>query len=118
MTTQDQTREIVRSYHNAWIAGDVITAVTFLADNFTNLTSINNYYSIPEYEKALCQFAKIVIGLDIISELYGDTEATLIYDVHLATPVGTSRIAEHFRLTDGKISSIISIFDATAWHTK
>ena len=118
MTTTTQTHTVVRSYHDAWLAGDVDTASTFLADTFTNLTSINNYYSVPDYVAALRQFASVVARLDMISELYGDNEATLVYDVQLATPVGTSRIAEHFRLTDGKISSILTIFDGTAWREK
>jgi hypothetical protein len=41
-------------------------------------------------------------------------------DLHLlpsgpATPVGTQRTAEHFRLEDGRIASITPIFDATWW---
>ncbi len=51
----------------------------------------------------------------MISELYGESEATLVYDVHTATPAGTQRTAEHFRLGDGKITSIMLIFDATPW---
>ncbi|WP_211370224.1 hypothetical protein [Nonomuraea turkmeniaca] len=54
-------------------------------------------------------------GLDLISELYGDAEATLVYDVHTATPAGTQRTAEHFRLRGGKISEILLIFDAAPW---
>ena len=60
-------------------------------------------------------FLGIVTGVDMISELYGEGEATLVYDVHTATPVGTQRTAEHFRLRDGGIASIRLIFDATAW---
>src|SRR5512137_2597818 len=116
MTTEIQTREIVRSYHNAWVAGDVTAAGAFLADEFTHLTPMSNYYNRTDYLESLRAFRQLVAGLDMISELYGDAEATLVYEVHTATPIGTSRVAEHFRLTDGKISSITLIFDATAWH--
>ncbi|MER7502807.1 hypothetical protein AB0L05_06190 [Nonomuraea pusilla] len=53
--------------------------------------------------------------MDLISGLYGEPEATLVYDVHTATPAGTQRTAEHFRLTDGRITSIMLIFDSAPW---
>jgi len=39
----------------------------------------------------------------------------LLYDVHTNTPAGTIRTAEHFKVSDGKISSTILVFDATKW---
>ncbi|MET1074257.1 MAG: hypothetical protein ABWY11_16540, partial [Umezawaea sp.] len=53
--------------------------------------------------------------VDLMSELHGDAEATLVYDVHTASPVGTQRTAEHFRLADGRITSILLIFDGAPW---
>ncbi|MFI7635636.1 hypothetical protein [Nonomuraea sp. NPDC049400] len=35
--------------------------------------------------------------------------------VHTATPAGIQRTAEHFRLHDGKITTIMLIFDAAPW---
>ncbi|GGV12992.1 hypothetical protein GCM10010260_59850 [Streptomyces filipinensis] len=59
----------------------------------------------------------IVTGVDMISELYGETEATLVYDVHTSVPaIGTQRTAEHLRRADGRIDTIRLIFDATPWH--
>lgn len=116
MATGTQVREIVRPYHDAWTSGDVTTAGTFLAEKFTNLSPLSNFYNPTEYLASLRQFCQVVTGSDILSELYGDDEATLIYDLHTTTPVGTIRTAEHFRLTGGKISTSILIFDATPWH--
>jgi hypothetical protein len=62
-------------------------------------------------------FVSIVTGVELISELYGEAEATLVYDVHTATPVGTQRTAEHFRLDGGKIVSIMLLFDASPWQS-
>ncbi|WP_370961997.1 hypothetical protein [Amycolatopsis sp. cg9] len=87
----DPTREAVQAYHRARFDGDVTAAAARLADTFS-------------FESPL------------ISELYGESEATLVYDVHTATPVGVQRTAEHFRLRDGKIEAITLIFDATRWH--
>ncbi|MCA6091419.1 hypothetical protein LE181_04440 [Streptomyces sp. SCA3-4] len=56
-------------------------------------------------------------GVDLISELYGESEATLVYDVHTSLPaIGSQRTAEHFHLTNGRIDTIRLIFDATSWH--
>ncbi|GAA2736053.1 hypothetical protein [Streptomyces nogalater] len=56
-------------------------------------------------------------GVDLVSELYGETEAALVYDVHTSIPaVGTQRTAEYFHLTQGRIDTIHLIFDATPWH--
>jgi hypothetical protein len=52
----------------------------------------------------------------LVSELYGEDEATLIYDVHTPTPAGTMRSVDHFKLTGRKISSLELIFDATGWN--
>lgn len=46
---------------------------------------------------------------------HGNGEATLVYDVHTATPVGTQRTAEFFRLRAGLIAEIRLIFDASVW---
>ncbi len=53
----------------------------------------------------------------MLSELYDEGEGTLIYDLETATPVGVQRTAEYFRVQNGKIVSILLIFDATKWHT-
>ncbi|HTK09017.1 MAG TPA: hypothetical protein VL485_17745 [Ktedonobacteraceae bacterium] len=116
MTTEIQSRQVVRSYHDAWISGDVTTAGTFLSNEFTNLTPLTNYYEPAPYLDQLRKFSQQVTGFDMLSELYGTAEATLVYDVHTSMPVGTIRTVEHFRLTDGKISTIILVFDATPWH--
>ena len=108
------TRQIVRDYHEARFRGDVTTASARLADGFTFQSPLMTG-NAEEHLSGITGFLEIVTGVDLISELYGDTEAILVYDVHTATPVGTQRTAEHFRLRDGGIESITLIFDATAW---
>ncbi|MEV4169954.1 hypothetical protein [Nonomuraea sp. NPDC049709] len=63
----------------------------------------------------LAGLLRVVTEVELISELYGKSEATLVYDVHTATPAGVQRTAEHFRLRDGKIAAIMLIFDAAPW---
>lgn len=112
MTTP--TEHTVRAYSNARFGGDVAAAAAQLADGFTFQSPLLSSDAAGHLE-GLPAFLQVVTGVDMISELYAETEATLVYDVHTATPVGTQRTAEHFTLENGRISSVILIFDATAW---
>jgi hypothetical protein len=53
----------------------------------------------------------------LIIELYGQGEATLANDLHTSLPAAPpiQRCAEHFRVTDGRISPMSIISDATPW---
>jgi hypothetical protein len=115
MTTQAQTRRTVRAYHDARFLGDIPAAATHLADQFTFQSPLMTSHDAIGHLAGLAGFLQVVTGVDLISELYDESEATLVYDVHTATPVGTQRTAEHFRLQDGQITSITLIFDATSW---
>ncbi|MET8847796.1 hypothetical protein [Amycolatopsis sp. NPDC004625] len=109
------TRETVRAYHRARFDGDVTAAAAQLADTFTFRSPLIASTDARGHLDGLAAFVGIVTGVDLLSELYGESEATLVYDVHTATPVGTQHTAEHFRLRDGKIEAISLIFDATPW---
>ncbi|MFJ1648131.1 hypothetical protein [Streptomyces sp. NPDC088258] len=109
------TREIVRSYHEAGFGGDVSAAVARLAEPFTFQSPLMRSEDPAGHLAGLPGFLQVVTGVDMISELYGEREATLVYDVHTATPAGTQRTAEHFRLDNAGITSIMLIFDGVPW---
>jgi hypothetical protein len=111
-----RTRQAVQAYHQARFAGDVPAAAAQLAGTFTFQSPLISSGDVTGHLAGLTGFLQVVTGVEMISELYGETEATLVYDVHTATPVGIQRTAEHFRLRDGRIESITLIFDATRWH--
>ncbi|OXM46428.1 hypothetical protein [Amycolatopsis alba] len=108
-------RETVQAYHRARFAGDVPAATTLLGDAFTFRSPMMTA-DADGHLAGLPGFLQVVTGVDMISELYGDAEATLVYDVHTVLPMGIQRTAEHFRLREGRIESITLIFDATPWH--
>ena len=118
MTTinDTDTRRIVRSYHDAWVSGDVDAVGQFLADEVVNPAPFNNHSTSPfsraDYVEGLRRFRQTVTGVDMIGELYGEGEAALVYDVHTSTR-GTFHTSEYFRLTGGLISTVILIFDVT-----
>jgi hypothetical protein len=115
VTTATQTRRIVRAYHAARADGYFAAAATHLAADFTFQSPMLRFDSPSDYLASHAGFQLVVTGLDMISELYGEDQATFVYDLHTATPVGTQRTAEHFRLANGRIASILLIFDASPW---
>ncbi|MFE1408936.1 hypothetical protein ACFW5D_36415 [Streptomyces sp. NPDC058770] len=111
------TRATVRAYHQARFRGDIPAAVRTLAEPFHFQSPLLTSDSPHHHLSGLDAFLGIVSGVDLISELYGESEAILLYDVHTSvSAIGTQRTAEHFHLTDGRIDTIRLIFDATAWH--
>jgi hypothetical protein len=114
----EQTQRIVRGYHDAWVAGEVDAAGAYLAAEVVNPAPFNHYSPDPlsraAYLEFLREFRQRVTGVDLISALYGNEEATLVYAVHTATPAGgrTFPTAEHFRLREGRIAKVLLIFNA------
>lgn len=113
MINASETREVVRGYFDAWTGGDVAAAADYLADDLTFRGSIDSFDAAADYLATLERFRQTVTGVELISELYSDGEATLIYDVDTATPAGTIRTAEHLRVDDDRVRSITLIFDAS-----
>ena len=113
--SRTRTREVVRAYHDAYRRGDVEAIGVLLAEPFAFRSPIMAFDSPRQHLAALDRFVPFVTGVDMISELYGEGEATLVYDLHTSLPPKIQRTAEHFRVVGGRISSIIIIFDATPW---
>ncbi|MEU5256123.1 hypothetical protein [Streptomyces longwoodensis] len=110
------TRRTVRAYHEARFRGDVTTAAAQIGDSFSFRSPFITSDSPTGHLDGLAGLLGIVTDVELISELYGETDATLIYDVHTAPAVGiTQHTAEHFRLHDGRITSIRLIFDSAPW---
>ncbi|MBP0453275.1 hypothetical protein J5Y04_27575 [Kitasatospora sp. RG8] len=110
-----RTRETVRAYHEARLRGDVAGAAAQTGEPFAFRSPLITSSSPTGHLAGLDGFLGLVTGVELLSELYRPEEATLVYDVHTASPVGTQRTAEHFRLRDGRIASIALIFDAAPW---
>ncbi|MFC5824356.1 hypothetical protein [Nonomuraea insulae] len=109
-------RQVVRGYHDARYRGDVAGAVAMVSgESFSFRSPFITSADPAGHLAGLEGFLRVVTEVEMISELYGESEATLVYDVHTATPAGVQRTAEHFRLRDGRISTIMLIFDAAPW---
>ncbi|AKJ15589.1 hypothetical protein ABB07_37660 [Streptomyces incarnatus] len=115
--TAATTRTTVRAYHQARFHGDIPAAARTLSEPFHFQSPLLTSDSTHQHLSGLDAFLGIVTGVDLVSELYGETEATLVYDVPTSVPaIGTQRTSEHFHLTNGRIDTIRLIFDATPWH--
>lgn len=117
MTTDTQTRQLVSAYRAARDAGDAQAAAGYLAPAFSFQSPLMRLDDPDLYLASHTAFQKVVTRTDLISELYGEGEATLLYDLHAPIPGKTQRTAEHFRLAGGKIASILVIFDASPWRS-
>jgi SnoaL-like domain len=115
MTTATQTRRIVPAFIDARTRGDFAAAASHLAPDFSFESPLMRFENPTDYLASQAGLHPLITGLVMISELYGEDEATILFDLHTATPVGSQRTAEHLKLVDGKIASIFILFDASEW---
>ena len=52
----------------------------------------------PEPDVTLVRFVPFITGCELMSELYGNLEATLVHNLHVALPPRMQRCTEHFRI--------------------
>jgi hypothetical protein len=114
--TLEETRAIVRAYHDAYRRRDLPTIASLLGDQFRFSSPMMAFDSPRQHMAALERFVPFVTGCEMISELYAEGEATLVYDLHVSLPPRVQRSAEHFKVHDCRIAEIIIVFDATPWH--
>ncbi|RKE22920.1 hypothetical protein [Streptomyces sp. TLI_171] len=107
----------VRTYHEARFRGDVATAAAQLGPGFRFRSPFLTSDSPTGHLDGLDGLLSIVTAVDLISELYAEDRATLVYDVHTASPAGIQRTAEHFHLHQGRITAITLIFDSAPWQS-
>src|SRR3954470_24942563 len=97
-----------RTYHDAWTAHDFDGATALLAGNLAVEVPINAYPTTESFAAALRGFGSLVTRVDLLSQLAGDGEAMLLYDMQVEG-LGALRIAEHFRVEDGSIVGLRQI---------
>lgn len=103
---------VARAYHLAWTGGRFEEAAGYLAENLTVEVPINSYPTKASFIQAVRFTREMVSGIEVLSELGGDGEALVLYD--MALPFGIMRVAEHFSVSDGRINRIRQIHDTHA----
>jgi len=108
------TRTLIEQYHRSWTEGDFTTARNCLADNLDFQGSMDTFTDADTFMGALKQFHQMLRKVTLLQEYHDEGGAALLYDCDTASPAGVLRTAEFFRVSDGRITSIRLVFDATA----
>lgn len=109
----DPTRGVVRVYHEAWFSGRVDDAVACLAPDLTVEVPVNTYPTRESFGEALRGFSPMVRHITMLAEFVEGNEAMLLYDLEISG-LGSLRVAEHFTLSQGRITRIRQVHDTVA----
>lgn len=104
---------VARRYHQAWTSKNYDAAGRCLAPELETDVPLNAYANAAQFVEALAGFGPLVTSVDLLAELGDNDEAVLLYDLELA-PIGRLRVAEHFTVSDGRITHIRHVHDTAA----
>jgi N-acetyltransferase len=104
--------DVARAYHDAWEDRSYETAWALLDATLTVDVPINSYASKADFIEAARWTREAATSVTRPAEFGAEQQAVLIYDMSL--PVGTLRIAECFRVENGRITAITYIHDTAA----
>lgn len=102
--------EVADSYVRAWLAGDVETALSFVADDVVCEAPNGRIEGIEGYRQFLAPFVGMVANGKVLDVLSHGTHAATVYAIDLPFAQNYHG-AEYLTVTDGKISHVISVFD-------
>lgn len=106
-------RQLIETYHNAWTTGDFVTARRCLADDVDFKGSIDTFHKADDLVGELKGFHGMLRGVKLLKSFFDQDGAALLYDCDTMTPAGVIRAAEYFSTSNGKISEIRLVFDAS-----
>jgi SnoaL-like protein len=106
----DQALPVVRRYHQSWTSRNYDQAIDLLAPTLTVEVPINDYPTVDSFAQALRGFGDLVQRIDLLCELSNGPEAMLLYDMQV-NRLGRLRVAEHFTVTNGKITRLRQVHD-------
>ena len=104
---------MVRGYFDGWREGRFEDAVAQLAPDVTIEVPINAYPDRASFAQALAAFGAMVERVDLLSELYDDEQAMLLYDLRVRG-IGAMRVAEHCTVRGGRIVRLRQVHDTAA----
>jgi ketosteroid isomerase-like protein len=108
-----QTKNVVRRYHDGWSSHRFDEAAALLAEGLQVEVPVNDYPTREAFVQALVAFGGMVERVDLLSELAEDDQAMLLYDMTL-TRLGKLRIVEHFTVANGRITRLRQVHDTVA----
>ena len=103
--------EVAEGFFDAWTGKDFGRARGLLHDDVSFQGPIDSFSDADSYLASLRQLSGIVLGADKQKVFTDGDDVCVIYDLKTA-PVPSSRICEWYHVRDGKIASVVVIFDA------
>jgi ketosteroid isomerase-like protein len=107
------TKDLVRRYHESWSNRRFDDAIALLADDLCIEVPVNDYPTRESFAQALSAFGGMVEKVRLLSELSGEGEAMLLYDLTVSG-LGDLRVVEHFTVRSGRIVRLRQIHDTAA----
>ncbi len=108
MTTQD----LVQSYFKCLHAADFAGLRALLHDAIDFQGPIDTFERADDLVEALRKLSKIAKDAKVHKMFVDGDDACVVYDLITDTPIGTSQVAEWFRVRGDKIAAIRVHFDA------
>lgn len=104
------SRSVIREYHAGWTQKHFNRSSACLAPNAVFEVPINAYPNREAFSEALRQFGVLVTRVDLLAEFFDGNQGMLLYDMDVIG-LGMLRVAEHFTVTEGKITRLRQIHD-------
>jgi len=104
-------QETVLAFQRAIGNKDFTAARKLVQDNLEFRGPFDTFHRADDYLHALQKLSAIVEGVDILKVFEDENDVSLFCDLKTKT-VGTSFVAEWYKLKDGKIASVRVVFDA------
>jgi ketosteroid isomerase-like protein len=99
---------------DAWTSKDFERARSLLHDDVSFEGPFDRFSDADSYIAALRQLSGIVTGAEKQKVFTGGDDVCVIYDLKTA-PVPSTRTCEWYRVRDGKIAAVSTVFDARAF---
>jgi ketosteroid isomerase-like protein len=103
--------DVAEQFFAAWTSADFERARALLHDDLSFEGPIDTFHDADAYLEALRGLGQIVTGAEVRRVFSDRDEACVLYDLRTA-PVPESRVAEWYRVRDGRIAAIRAYFDA------
>jgi limonene-1,2-epoxide hydrolase len=106
-------KDVVEQYVDAFAGKDVKKMRSFLSDtNFSFKGPMQVFATADDFAAALVPLVPIIQSVDVKKVIADGNDVCMFYDLATTVPsIGTTRIAELFRVENGKIISINLYFD-------
>jgi ketosteroid isomerase-like protein len=103
--------QVAENFFAAWTRKDFARARELLHDDLSFDGPIDRFDNADAYLQSLQGLSQIVTGVETRKVFVDGDDVCVIYDMHTA-PVPDARIAEWYRVRDGKVAAVSVVFDA------